>query len=102
MKKKAICIRVDSHVIEWFRAKFPKGYQTRMHSVLEEYVEDQTNKAQRLAGRAQEIFRRNYARCFWHCDPVLKITPQNISLVISGLRKYGGREGLELAEELCR
>ena len=102
MSKRAICIRVAPHVLEWFRAESPKGYQTLMHSVLVDYVKSRTEQAARRAGRAQEIFRSQYARCFWHYDPQLRITPENVSLVVAGLRKYGGREGLQLAEELCR
>ena len=98
----AISIRVAPHILEWFRAERPRGYQTLIHSVLADFVKSRTALAERRAGRAQEIFRSHYARCFWHYDPQLKITPENMSLVIAGLRKYGGREGLRLAEELCR
>lgn len=73
-----------------------------MHEVLERHVDEQRALANHKAGRAQELFKRYYAQCFWHLDPSLQITPQNISLVIEGLRKYGGRTGFTLAEELCQ
>ena len=88
-------------MLRWFKAKQPKGYQTLMHSVLLEYVHKQELASAVAAGRAQELFRRFYAQCFWHYDSELKITPENMDLVIEGLRKFGGREGFLLAEELC-
>lgn len=100
--KRLISLRVSPIVLDWFRSASPKGYQTLMHSVLADYVDAQLKQAERRAGRAQELFRHYYAQCFWHCDPELKITPANVDLVAAGLRKYGGREGFQLAEELCR
>jgi len=73
-----------------------------MHAVLQQHVEQQIRNQVRLAGRAQEIFRNFHARCFWHYDRSLEITPDNIHLVIEGLKKYGGREGYLLASELCQ
>jgi len=58
--------------------------------------------AERRLGRAQEIFRQYYAQCFWHYSPMLEVNEANISLVIQGLKKYGGKSGLLLADELCR
>ncbi|WP_013324442.1 BrnA antitoxin family protein [Gloeothece verrucosa] len=41
--KKAISLRVDSDVLEWFKNQ-GKGYQSLMNSVLRSYVEHQINK----------------------------------------------------------
>lgn len=97
-----ISLRVNRSVLEWFRTTQPKGYQTLMNSVLSNYVDKQREMRLRNAGRAQEIFRQHYAQCFWHLDPNLEITPDNLQLVIDGLRKYGGRSGFLLADELCQ
>jgi hypothetical protein len=101
-RKKAISMRVDPQLLAWYRKKRPRGYQTLMHAVLKAYVEEQTRREAWIAGRAQEFFRRFHAQCFWHYDPDLEIDADNIRLVIDGLRKFGGREGFLLAEELCR
>lgn len=99
--KRAISIRLAPEILDWFRRDSPSGYQSRIHRVLADHVRTQQRIAERKAGRAQELFRVYYARCFWHFDRSLVITPENMQLVIEGLRKYGGREGLSLAEELC-
>lgn len=39
-KKKAISLRVDEDVLEWFK-KQGKGYQTRMNAVLRHYMDAQ-------------------------------------------------------------
>ena len=101
-RKKAISFRVDPRVLAWFQNRRRRGYQTLMHSVLEAYVDRETKREAWIAGRAQEIFRRYHAQCFWHYDPDLEIGTHNLQLVIDGLRKFGGREGYLLAEELCR
>ena len=36
--KRAITIRLDADVVEWFKAQ-GKGYQTRMNAVLRRYME---------------------------------------------------------------
>lgn len=100
--KTPISIRVDSRVLDWFKSHQPDGYQRLINSVLENFVFDQLSREQRNAGRAQEIFKQYYSRCFWHYNSDLKITPKNIHLVVAGLKKYGGREGLKLAQELCQ
>ncbi len=41
--KKAISLRVDSDLLEWFKNQ-GKGYQSLMNSVLRSYVEHQINK----------------------------------------------------------
>lgn len=41
--QKALSLRVDSDVLEWFKNQ-GKGYQSLMNSVLRSYVEHQINK----------------------------------------------------------
>ena len=101
-KKKLVSIRLSSEVLSWFKSSAEHGYQTLIHSVLENYVRDKRFRSERHAGRAQELFRKYHARCFWHLDPELVITPKNLQMVREGLKKYGGREGLIAAEELCQ
>jgi len=44
-KKKAISLRVDKEVLDWFKSKSKgKGYQTFMNAVLKAYVEAQKKK----------------------------------------------------------
>lgn len=100
--KRPISLRVSETTLNWFKSSGPRGYQTMMNSVLEEFVRERTERAIFAAGRAQEIYRKYYAQCFWHLDRDLIIVPQNMHLVLEGLRRYGGREGLLLAEDLCQ
>jgi len=97
-----ISIRIDPEVLEYYQRQQSSGYQTYMHRVLEDYVRDKRQEQLRREGRAQELFRQFYATCFWHYRPDLRITSENISLVIEGLRKYGGRKGMEAVEALCQ
>lgn len=101
-KKHPISLRVAPDILEWFKKQKSRGYQGLMHDVLEDYVNQKRGAQIRAAGRAQEIFRQYYTRCFWHYDPELIIDAANIDLVIQGLRKYGGRQGMILAKELCQ
>ncbi len=41
--KKAISLRIDRDVLEWFKAQ-GKGYQSRMNVVLKSYVDAHTEK----------------------------------------------------------
>lgn len=95
-------MRLSREVVEWFRREQPKGYQSRINAVLEDYVQAKAEQRIRAAGRAQEIFKQYYATCFWHYDKNLKIDVDNMHLVVEGLKKYGGRIGLLLSEELCQ
>lgn len=99
-KTKAISLRLDQDVLSWFKNK--PNYQSHIKKVLKEYVSDQQNKRSFNLGRAQEIYKQMHARCFWHYHPNLIIDEENFLLVIDGLRKYGGKEGFILAEELCQ
>jgi len=42
--KKAISVRIDKEVLEWFKAQ-GKGYQSRINAVLKSYVEAQKEKS---------------------------------------------------------
>lgn len=99
--KKLISLRIDTELLNWFKQKKPDGYQKLIHSVLANYRDIQINEKHRIAGRAQELYKQYYTQCFWHLTPDLEITPDNINLVIEGLKKYGGRKGFLIANELC-
>ena len=99
-QKKAISIRISEDVLAWFKDHNHGGYQTAINEVLESYVQTERNRSHRMAGRGQEIFRKYYAQCFWHLKQDLEITPQNIYIVIEGLNKLGGREGMIVAKQL--
>ena len=43
-KKKSVTVRLDSDVLEWFRAQ-GKGYQTRINAVLRLYMESHKDGA---------------------------------------------------------
>ena len=98
--KKAISIRLDKEVLDYFKHQFPSGYQTALSDVLLEYVRAQSHQQSVVVGRAQELFRQYYAQCFWHLKPDLKITSESVPLVLERLRIYGGRQGYLLAREL--
>jgi hypothetical protein len=98
--KKAISIRLDTEVLEYFKTAFPSGYQTALSNVLRHYVQTQTHQKSILLGRAQELFRQYHSQCFWHLKPDLKITAESVHIVWEGLRVYGGRPGYLLAYEL--
>lgn len=100
MPTKTISIRLDLDIIEWFKKE--PNYQSQIKKVLREYVNDQQKKKMYNIGRAQEIYKQMHSRCFWHYDPSLIINDENFSLIIDGLKKYGGREGFLLANELCQ
>jgi len=50
--------------------------------------------------RAQELFKQNYARCFWHLKPDLIVTQDDLPIIIKGLRAHGGRSGFLAAAML--
>lgn len=49
---------------------------------------------------ANQLYREYHTRCFWHCPRDLVITEELITVVVKGLRKYGGRKGFILAGKL--
>jgi len=36
-----VTMRVDADVVAWFKARYAKGYQTKMNSALRSYVEEE-------------------------------------------------------------
>jgi hypothetical protein len=51
---------------------------------------------------AQEAYGRFGTRCFWFMKRDLKITQDDLPLIIEGLKLHGGHEGWKLAHALCR
>jgi hypothetical protein len=51
--------------------------------------------------RARRAFERFHARCFWDMRPVLTLTPADLPMIADRLRRHGGREGWQIASELC-
>jgi hypothetical protein len=51
---------------------------------------------------ARRAFRQYHAACFWFCDPDYRIRLTDVPWVAEQLRRYGGRNGWELASRLCR
>ena len=100
MPKTLISIRLEDSVLSWFKSKAPSGYQKKIQAVLRDFHMRSLLKDQALVGRAQQIFLQYHARCFWHLKPDLVITASHIPMIQTGLRKYGGMEGLRLAAEL--
>ncbi len=49
---------------------------------------------------ANRLFREYLTRCFWHCPRDLVIGEELVPMVVSGLRKHGGRRGFILAGQL--
>jgi uncharacterized protein (DUF4415 family) len=51
MPKKAVYIRIDRDVVEWFLQQGPR-YQTRMNAVLRSYMETQGSRRKRRPARS--------------------------------------------------
>jgi hypothetical protein len=100
MAKTPISIRVESDLLNWFKQVAPNGYQVLIQDVLRKYRRDQDERLQKILGRAQQIFLQYHAKCFWHIRKDLEVTREDITIIQEGLRKYGGLEGLRLADEL--
>ena len=60
------------------------------------------SKAMLRVREARRAFRTFHARCFWSERPDYQVTSSDIDWVVERLRTYGGHEGLEVAERLCR
>jgi hypothetical protein len=52
--------------------------------------------------QARKLFKKHYARCFWHLKPDLIVTAAMIPLIVKGLRAHGGRVGFLAAAELLK
>lgn len=100
MAKTPISIRLETDLLDWFKQVAPQGYQVMIQDVLRDYRRAREQRAQNILGRAQQIFTQYHAKCFWHLRKDLKVTWGNLSIIQDGLRKYGGLEGLRLADEL--
>lgn len=48
--KKQLTLRLDTPTLDWFKRKFPRGYQTQMNRVLLEYVLAVQREARKKAG----------------------------------------------------
>ncbi len=62
-------------------------------------VDQRLERQEELAGLVREAFRRFGAKCFWNVRedrPLALLVP----LVMRRLKKYGGREGINLAARL--
>lgn len=51
---------------------------------------------------AKRAFKQYYTECFWHLKPDLKITRDNIHIVVNGLKNYGDRKAFFLAHKLSQ
>ncbi|MEY4629963.1 MAG: BrnA antitoxin of type toxin-antitoxin system [Pseudomonadota bacterium] len=100
MPKTLISIRIDDDILSWFREVAPDGYQTRISEVLRDFKERHEERLQRVTGRAQQIFVERHGECFWHLRKDLEVTPAMLPVIRAGLRRHGGWEGGQLANEL--
>jgi uncharacterized protein (DUF4415 family) len=57
LRKQAISLRLDSHVIDWFRSTGPR-YQSRMNAVLRAFVEHRQRSEERPKGTAAQRSKR--------------------------------------------
>jgi hypothetical protein len=126
-EKIAIYIKLAPSVLSYFKSE-GRGYQARINELLTEYVAlVQASKAENLNGgsrsnslrspsplphsllsdderiqKAQQLFNKFYAQCFWHLRSDLEVTEALLPLVAEGLRRHGGREGFLEAKQLCQ
>lgn len=61
-----------------------------------------TARAMVRVREARRAFRSFYARCFWSCDPDLKLGVADVPWVAEQLMRHGGREAWDLGAKLCR
>ena len=43
--KQQITLRLDANILDWFKRRTPKGYQTDINRVLQDYISQQDKKA---------------------------------------------------------
>ncbi len=107
--RKGIYIKLDSDVIDHFRVEGP-GYQARMNEALRAAMLSSTDltkagvdlTSRRAVAHAQVAFERFFTQAFWHLRPDALITERMLPDVITGLRRYGGKDGFREAEKICR
>lgn len=51
---------------------------------------------------AKKAFKEYYSLCFWHLKPDLKITRDNLHLIVKGLKNHGDRRAFNIASRLCQ
>ncbi|MCC6932703.1 MAG: BrnA antitoxin family protein [Deltaproteobacteria bacterium] len=94
-----VYLRIPKDVLDWFK-RSGRGYQTRIIAILKDHVEEQRVLKIRCLQKAQDIYSQYHTKCFWHMKPDLTINEENVAMVISGLRHFGGHEGWRLAAEI--
>lgn len=101
--KVAVYLKLDSEIVEWFREAGP-GYQARINEVLKRFVREvkAEDSGSSVLETAQSLFEKYYERCFWHMRRDLIVTEASLPGIIKSLRMYGGREGFQDANKLCR
>lgn len=50
---------------------------------------------------ARRAFRQFHAQCFWYMPADMVVGLGDVAEIVRGLRQYGGRRGLILADKLC-
>jgi uncharacterized protein (DUF4415 family) len=48
--KKQLTLRLDTPTLDWFRRKYPRGYQTEINKVLLQYILGKQREARKKAG----------------------------------------------------
>jgi len=105
--KVGIYIKLEQSVLEYFKVAGP-GYQNRINESLLEMIsskdklQSQPDKAQRAVAHAQVAFEKYFTRAFWHMRNDAIITQGLLPVVISGLKRYGGKDGFNEAAKICR
>jgi hypothetical protein len=51
---------------------------------------------------AQKAFEKFHARCFWFMRVDATLVAEDVPYICERLRADGGREGFQLAAEICR
>lgn len=57
--KKAVSLRIDPDVLEWYKTKGP-GYQTRINAILRMYMQAKSGTARRMPSRRHA--KKNYLK----------------------------------------
>lgn len=51
---------------------------------------------------ARRVFRTFHTQCFWHLQPDMVVTLDDVPEIVRGLRQHGGHKGFLAAARLCR